>query len=184
MRRPSCPAIIDIEASGFGAYSYPIEVGVITSKGERYCSLIHPVDDWQHWCESAEKIHGISQQCLREHGKSPRQVCRELNELLGDITCYSDAWTHDSPWLNRLYFAARTTPSFHLSPIEMIATEEQLMFWDATKKLLLQQLDIQRHRASGDAYLIQQTYIVTRNQTLQQAPQRSAPGEPEQKYRR
>ena len=81
---------------------------------------------------------------------------------MGEITAYSDAWTHDSPWLNRLFFAARVKPCFHLSPIEMIATEAQLLLWDKTKKQLEKQLDIKRHRASGDAYLIQQTFLETR----------------------
>jgi hypothetical protein len=45
----------------------------------------------------------------------------------------------------------------------MIATEAQLLLWDQTKKLLEKRLDIKRHRASGDAYLIQQTYLETRH---------------------
>lgn len=162
MRKPACPTIIDIEASGFGSYSYPIEIGVVTMTGERYCALIRPQDDWTHWCERAQQIHGISRDMLQEKGKHPHQICAELNHLLNDTTCYSDAWTHDSPWLNRLFFAARTYPSFHLSPIEIIATEAQLLCWDETKHKLQTQLLIKRHRASGDAYLIQQTYLKTR----------------------
>lgn len=162
MRKPACPTIIDIEASGFGSYSYPIEIGVVTMTGERYCALIKPQDDWTHWCERAQQIHGISRDMLQEKGKHPHQICAELNHLLNDTTCYSDAWTHDSPWLNRLFFAARTYPSFHLSPIEIIATEAQLLCWDETKHKLQAQLLIKRHRASGDAYLIQQTYLKTR----------------------
>lgn len=162
MRKPSCPSIIDIEASGFGSYSYPIEIGVITTNGERYCALIKPQDDWTHWSENAQQVHGIARELLLQKGRAPHQICAELNQLLDGSTCYSDAWSHDSSWLNRLFFAARTYPSFHLSPIELIATEEQLLCWDDTKQKLQKQLCIERHRASGDAYLIQQTYVKTR----------------------
>lgn len=161
MRRPACPTIIDIEASGFGSYSYPIEVGVVNYKGERYCALIKPEPEWNHWCDKAEQVHGISRELLAQHGKSPREVCAELNDFLQESMAFSDAWIHDNPWLTRLFFAARMNRSFHLSPIEYIACEAQLMLWDKTKIHLQQELGIARHRASGDAYLIQQTYIET-----------------------
>jgi hypothetical protein len=163
MRSHPCPTIIDIEASGFGSHSYPIEIGVIKANGERYCAIIEPQPDWIHWSESAQAVHGIPRKLIETRGRKPRDICLELNHFLGDITAYSDAWTHDRPWLNRLFFAARINPSFHLSPIEMIATEAQLLLWDKTKKRLEKQLDINRHRASGDAYLIQQTYLETRH---------------------
>lgn len=162
MRKPSHPTIIDIEASGFGSRSYPIEIGVVKTNGERYCALIAPQPEWDHWSDSAQAIHGITRKLIENRGRSPREICAELNEFLGEITAYSDAWAHDSPWLNRLFFAARMNPSFHLSPIELISTEAQLLLWDKTKQKLERHLDIQRHRASGDAYLIQQTFIETR----------------------
>ncbi len=169
MAKPHCPSIIDIEASGFGAHSYPIEIGAINSHGERYCALIKPRPDWQHWSLEAQRMHGITHDLLERHGKPAALVCRELNQFLGQTTSYSDAWVHDSSWLRRLYFAGYSQPSFYLSPIEIIASEPQLMLWDNTKKRLQQQLGIRRHRASGDAYLIQQTYIATRQQLEQGA---------------
>lgn len=162
MRKSPIPTIIDIEASGFGSRSYPIEIGVVKANGDRYCALIEPAPEWDHWSDSAQQIHGISRCLIESRGRKPRDICLELNQFLGEITTYSDAWTHDSPWLNRLFFAARINPSFHLSPIEIIATEAQLLLWDRTKKQLEKRLDIKRHRASGDAYLIQQTFLETR----------------------
>ncbi len=170
MRHHPCPTIIDIEASGFGCRSYPIEIGAIKANGDRYCALIKPQDDWQHWCAEAETVHGISRAVLCKRGKPARQVCEELNLFLGAITAYSDAWTHDSAWLNRLFFAAGIRAGFHLSPIEMIASEAQLLLWDATKKQLTKEQEARRHRASLDAYLIQQTYLRTRS-LLQAQPQ-------------
>ena len=162
MPRMPNPTIIDIEASGFGSRSYPIEIGVVKTNGERYCALIEPQPEWDHWSESAQAIHGITRKLIESRGRSPHDICKDLNEFLGDITAYSDAWTHDNSWLNRLFFAGRVRPSFHLSPIEVIATEAQLLLWDNTKRLLEKRLDIKRHRASGDAYLIQQTFLETR----------------------
>lgn len=173
MKTPRCPCIIDIEASGFGAHSYPIEIGVVKADGSRYCSLIAPQEDWVHWSEQAESIHKISRQMLEKKGKSAEQVCKELNRFLGNQSTYSDAWVHDSPWLTRLFWAGRTNPEFHLSPIEIITTEEQLYIWDETKQLLTNQLKVNRHRASADAFLIQQTWLMTKQQ-VSFAPKMSA----------
>lgn len=168
MKTPRCPCIIDIEASGFGAHSYPIEIGVVKADGSRYCSLIIPEEDWLHWSVKAEAVHGIPRPLLYERGKPAQQVCQELNLLLGTSTCYSDAWVHDSPWLNRLFWAARMKPEFHLSPIELITTEDQLMIWDDTKQDLCSRLKIHRHRASADAFLIQQTWLMTKHMAIPQ----------------
>lgn len=162
MRKPLNPTIIDIEASGFGSHSYPIEIGVVKGNGDRYCALIAPLPEWDHWSANAQAVHGISRELIETRGREPYDICTELNQFLGETTAYSDAWTHDSPWLNRLFYAAHVKRSFYLSAIEMIATEPQLLLWDETKKSMEKRLDIVRHRASGDAYLIQQTYLETR----------------------
>jgi hypothetical protein len=165
MKTPHCPCIIDIEASGFGAHSYPIEIGAVKADGSRFCSLIIPQEEWLHWNPEAEAIHGISRCLLFEKGNPVKEVCHALNIFLGAVTAYSDAWVHDSPWLTRLFWAARCKPQFHLSPIELITPEQQLLAWDQTKKDLESQLKIRRHRASSDAFLIQQTWLLSREIT-------------------
>ena len=160
------PNILDFEASGFGCDSYPIEIGVVKASGERYCSLIKPLSHWTHWSAEAESIHHIERATIEQYGKPIKEVCRELNLFLGDINAYSDAWPHDLGWLNCLFYGARIEASFRLSTIELITTEAQLTCWDVTKEQLAKVLKIKRHRASGDAYLIQQTFIATRQQTL------------------
>lgn len=42
MRRRKTPNNIDVEASGFGGESYPIEVGVALDDDTKYCALIQP----------------------------------------------------------------------------------------------------------------------------------------------
>ena len=54
------PPIIDVEASGFGRGSYPIEVGFALEDREVQSYLIKPALGWDHWDPKAELIHGIS----------------------------------------------------------------------------------------------------------------------------
>jgi hypothetical protein len=68
--QPFRPNIIDIEASGFGVDSYPIEVGIVLSTGQKYCALIKPAHDWLYWDKQAELVHGLSLDLLWSHGKS------------------------------------------------------------------------------------------------------------------
>ena len=159
------PNIIDIEASGFGHDSYPIEVGVILRSGERYCSLIKPDKSWTAWDKSAEQVHQISQQQLQTHGKSIEVVAEELNDFLGKETVYTDGWVVDDSWIKKLFFTANKSPSFSVSSLEMILTEAQMKIWHTTQDKLLQGSEEQRHRASFDAALIQQTFIETAQKT-------------------
>jgi hypothetical protein len=43
------PYIMDIEASGFAAEGYPIEIGIAMEQGRKFCSLLLPHEDWTHW---------------------------------------------------------------------------------------------------------------------------------------
>ena len=155
------PSIIDVEASGFGAASYPIEIGVVLNNGERYCSLIEPAEEWTFWKEEAEQIHHISREILYEHGKPLKVVAEELNAFLSGQTVYSDGWVVDSPWVRQLYYTAHTDQAFKVSPLEMILTEPQMEVWHETKDALLQNCEHKRHRASFDATIIQQTFVKT-----------------------
>jgi len=153
------PNIIDIEASGFGALAYPIEVGYVLSNGERYCALIRPFEHWTHWSDDAEAVHKIPRQTLLERGKSPSAICCELNEQLQGATVYSDAWVVDKPWLNRLFHDAGIPMQFFISPIELILDERQFEHWPDVRDAVITEHEIERHRASNDAWIIQQTFL-------------------------
>ncbi|MBT5230515.1 MAG: hypothetical protein HOM11_09600 [Methylococcales bacterium] len=157
---PPIPYIIDIEASGFGPESYPIEVGIVLNQ-ESYCSLIQPASDWVHWDKQAESVHQVPRPLLFTHGKPAQDVAEELNHLLAGKTVYSDGWVVDKPWLIRLFETARVRQQFTISAIEMILSEQQLNIWDQCKLDIIEQLKLERHRASNDALIIQQTYIRT-----------------------
>lgn len=161
MPRPRKPLIIDIEASGFGGHSYPIEVGVAFDDDTKYCTLIHPAPDWDHWDEEAEKVHRIARDILETHGKPIREVAAQLNQLLEGRTLYTDGWVVDKPWLTRLFAEAGMAMKFSVSPLEMILSEEQMARWHDTKDRLLAEVAKRRHRASFDAWVIQETYART-----------------------
>ena len=166
VKRP--PIIIDVEASGFGPASYPIEVGVALSDGTKYCSLITPRPAWTHWDEGAEKVHRVTRDILHRHGRPVAEVAHRLNELLRAQTAYSDGWVVDKTWLDRLYYAAGMRCEFSCSALEMILSEAQMAIWHSTKDKLLGELSDQRHRASFDAYVVQQTWERTLNATTVQ----------------
>lgn len=156
------PLIIDLEASGFGGMSYPIEVGTAAQDNSKYCALILPAEEWTHWDESAEKVHRIARDILETYGKPLRDVAQDLNKLYAGKTLYSDGWVVDKPWLIKLFHAAGLDMAFSVSPLEMILSEPQMEKWHDTKNALLMEIEQQRHRASFDAWVIQETYERTR----------------------
>ena len=152
------PTIIDIEASGFGAESYPIEVGVALASGQTRCYLVLPRDDWTYWDEDAEKVHRIPRDILEAHGRPIDEVAQDLNQFIGEETVFSDGWEVDSPWLNQLFYAAGLMPYFRCSALDFILSEAQMQRWHETKDQVLAEMNLKRHRASLDALVIQKTY--------------------------
>ena len=151
------PGFIDLEASGFGASSYPIEVGLVLADGDSYCSLIVPEPDWHHWDKQAEKVHGIERELLYRHGRGSAVVAQELNQRLGGQTVYSDAWYHDFNWLSRLFDAADSVPRFRLQDLRALLDQLELERWDAIKAQIMGEQNLSRHRASHDARVLQLT---------------------------
>jgi len=158
MNKITNPIIIDIEASGFGANSYPIEVGVAMDDNKKFCSLILPAPEWTHWDEEAAKVHHIERNILKIYGKEPKIVAKHLNKLLAGKTAYSDGWVVDKPWITTLFYEAGINMSFDVSPLEMILSESQMENWHKTKDQVIKDIDGARHRASYDASVIQETY--------------------------
>lgn len=156
------PIIMDIEASGFGHSSYPIEIGFAGPESQRYCALIKPCKSWEHWDDHAEQVHGITRDLLHENGTEAKDVALALNELLAGKTVYSDGWVVDLPWLRKLFYDVGIEPQFTLSPIESILSEAQLPFWEDATDSTRASHPLQRHRASNDAFLVQQTFLLSK----------------------
>lgn len=158
MIKVSNPYIIDIEASGFGHDSYPIEIGLALNQEDRYCSLVKPQPDWTHWDMGAEETHHIPRNLIETRGKPAAVVAHELNSLLGEGFVFSDGSVVDVPWITKLYQAARTTRSFQIYDLQTILSEKQMREWHTCKTQVLEELNIERHRASNDARVIQETF--------------------------
>ena len=120
------PLVIDVEASGFGPGSYPIEVGVAMPDGKVRCMIIRPIPEWQHWDEQAESLHGISREILLEFGSPVREVAEQLNQWLEGEMVYSDAWGNDSSWLALLFDAAGIRQAFKLDSLFTLLSKKQI----------------------------------------------------------
>lgn len=153
------PPIIDLEASGFGRGSYPIEVGFALEDRVVHSFLIKPAPTWTHWSVEAELIHGISREDLQQTGMTPREVALKMNDMLRGKTLYSDAWSFDSSWMGRLFDEAELVQRFRIETINKLLTPQQMEMWTDTKQSLWSEMRIERHRAANDVQVLQETYL-------------------------
>jgi hypothetical protein len=149
------PAIIDIEASGFGARSYPIEIGYVLGNGRTRCTLVKPPSHWTHWDDNAERVHGIVRPTLLQHGRDVAEVADLLNQDLAGQTVYCDGWAHDYPWLALLFDEAERPLRFRLESVASLLDEPRLARLDAVRRAAVTELGLARHRASNDARALQ-----------------------------
>jgi hypothetical protein len=155
------PIVIDVEASGFGRGSYPIEVGVALASKQTHCILVRPAQDWQHWDDGAEALHGITRDALSQYGHEPERVAAQLNEWLTGETVYSDAWGNDSSWISLLFDAVGISQQFKLESLRTLLSEQQVENWHEAKDRIYQKYSFERHRASNDALILQETFCQT-----------------------
>ncbi len=149
------PCVIDIEASGFGRSSYPIEVGYVLGDGRARCMLVAPAPGWTHWDEGAAQVHGITRAALLQHGLGVHEVAAALNADLAGLVAYCDGWAHDYAWLGALYEAAGLSPSFKLETVNRLLGDTQLSQLDDHRRQALADMGLTRHRASNDARALQ-----------------------------
>jgi DNA polymerase III epsilon subunit-like protein len=157
------PHILDIEASGFGRGSYPIEVGYVLEDGRANCMLIQPAEHWTHWDPAAQRLHHIRREDLLRYGLPIREVVEDLNDHLDGRTVYTDGWAHDYSWLAALYDAAHRAPTYRLENLRALLTEDEIERWGATKEQVAAGLGQPLHRACADARLLQATLMKLRS---------------------
>jgi DNA polymerase III epsilon subunit-like protein len=150
---PRC--VIDIEASGFGRASYPIEIGFVRSDGRSFCTLVRPQMHWTHWDAGAEAVHGIARETLVSHGRGVGEIAQRLNQDLGGLTVYCDGWAHDYPWLAALYEEAGLAPAFRLESVRALLDDDRLARLARARREARAALGLARHRASSDARALQ-----------------------------
>jgi hypothetical protein len=149
------PCVIDIEASGFGRRSYPIEVGYVLADGRARCTLIRPPAHWNHWDLGAEAVHHITRETLQRHGREALDVARMLNQDLAGLTVYCDGWAHDYAWLAVLFDEAELPQRFKLESVRVLLDEQGLSRLPGLQKSAMAELGAVRHRASNDARALQ-----------------------------
>lgn len=152
---PPLPCVLDIEASGFGRTSYPIEIGYVLPDGVGRCMLVRPPEHWTHWDPGAERVHGIARDLLLRHGRPAGEIARSLNADLAGLVVYCDGWAHDYSWLGALYEEAGLSPSFRLEAAARLLDDATLPLLHAERRQALEDLGLTRHRASSDARALQ-----------------------------
>ncbi len=154
---PACalPCVLDIEASGFGRNSYPIEVGFALPDGRTRCTLVRPLPHWTHWDLQAEATHHIQRDTLVRHGRPVAEVVAMLNDELAGQLVYCDGWAHDYPWLAALYEEVDRAPTFRLESVSSLLDEAGKAQLHAAQGRARLALGLVRHRASNDARALQ-----------------------------
>lgn len=155
------PVILDIEASGFGAGSYPVEIGYADASGETWHALVQPQAEWLHWDDSAAALHLQSRQDLQLHGQSVTSIATHLNRMFAGKTVYCDGWYQDYVWLHSLFEAAEMAPFFKLEDLRLQLSEGQKAVWHDTKQVVIASLAARTHNAATDAKVLQLTWLQT-----------------------
>lgn len=158
------PTVLDVEASGFGRHSYPIEVGYVLPDGKTYCTLIRPEPGWTHWDPEAEHLHHISRESAVSRGRSASEVAQWLNAQLHGQTVYTDGWANDYSWVGALFDVADMSPGFRLENLHALLAEGEADRWHDMKQQVRQEIGGPRHRASTDARVLQVTLMRLRGQ--------------------
>lgn len=157
------PTVLDVEASGFGRNSYPIEIGFVLPNGHTFCTLVRPEAHWTHWDAQAEATHHISRALILARGVPVPEVARTINAQLYGQTVYSDGWVNDYSWIGALFDAADMSPSFKLENLRVLLDDQEADQWHTVKAQVSSERGVQRHRASADARLLQLTLLRLRN---------------------
>lgn len=117
---PERVLFLDLEASGLGEGSFPIEVGWAWLDGDSGSLLIRPSSEWdlEQWQDEAKALHGISLSDLQRAGSHPRDVADHLNAMVlleGDpVVVVSDAPDYDQLWLDKLFLETPAPQAFRL----------------------------------------------------------------------
>ena len=154
-------AFVDVEASGLGPYSWPIEIGWGFHGHEPRAVLVRPHEQWSMhaWEKSAECLHRIAPHELIDQGRAALEVALGLNAALSDAEVYSDAPDYDSFWLYRLYDAAGVKPTYRLRDLGDLLRP----LWQGAPDALVRRAGRaapHTHRAADDVRHLQTMYEI------------------------
>ena len=119
--------ILDIEASGTGDDSYPVEIAWIRLDGaQSFSTLINPdsVTGWDSWSSEAT-LHGLTRDECCERGETVAYVARRVFQLMKDYPVFSDSPEQDQKWLEKLLSSAGYPCPERLMPIETMVPKRK-----------------------------------------------------------
>jgi hypothetical protein len=157
MKEPALTiAFLDIEASGLGSQSWPVEIGWAVGAAAPVSMLVRPHPTWpaDAWDPRAEALHGISLAQLNRDGADPRDAAERLNRELDGAEVFSDAPDWDGFWLFRLFGAAGLRQRFSVQDFARLMRSLGV----ADGAALLDQanrISPRRHRAAPDVQHLQ-----------------------------
>lgn len=171
-------AVLDFEASGLGAGTYPIEVGVSIiglptdehpggMAGDPKSWMISPSKEWLErgkWDMAAQAIHGIDQDTLVGYGIAAVAVIAGLERVVAGCRVVADGVDEvDEHCLRRLYAAIGRQPPFVLESIEPLYHDliTDVGEIDAAKAEAMARFP-HRHRAGDDARRIAEVLRILR----------------------
>jgi len=156
-------AFLDIEASGLGPSSFPLEVGWAFLDGPSGSRLIKPASGWNYPDRDplADELHGITWQQIDTEGLAAWEVAAALEQLLGGgrSTVFSDAPQMGGFWLDRLFEQFSAERSFQLVDFTLALRRTFPLTPaadDADRGVL------RHHRAEADALLLRQLWLSAR----------------------
>lgn len=111
-------AFLDIEASGFGPGSWPVEIGwAFPFDRKRNGSvLVRPIPAWTHWdMTSQSNCHGLSRDFLEKEGSLPAEALGHIEDALSGCTIYVQDPEYDRSWFRVLVEAAGRDSTIRLN---------------------------------------------------------------------
>lgn len=133
---------IDIEASGLGDNSFPLEIGWTKDGIDIHEFFIKPHVSWdiEEWDPNAENLHGISKDFILENGINSIDIALIMNEHLSGYTLLSDSHLNDIKWINKLFVSNEIKREFKIVSIDLFLnklglTDDQVhqAFFEARK---------------------------------------------------
>lgn len=105
---------LDVESSGLGEDSYPIEVALCDDALSLRSWLVRPEPGWTSWSVLAESLHGMGRDAVCRDGEPAAAVAHAMSAAAGDGWVASDAPEADGAWVDRLYAAAGLERPFRI----------------------------------------------------------------------
>lgn len=106
------PQFLDIESSSPDDDRYPTQVSWSLTDGSIKTALILPDDNWEPWDNCSPEL---DVQHLMDHGSTPSDIIRELNDDLSGQTVFVDGLDEDEALIEQLYESALSDPDFELA---------------------------------------------------------------------